>query len=547
MKTSRNYPVSVIAAGFVVSVLYLLVLFWIRTSSETCLIEMMPGEGRYIKISPSGLVPEEIENDPNVIRHSQVAAHLKLLTRGPQHLGIFYFLTKRKFFGSDSDIYLYSDDGSSVLYFDRRSGLIIRRYSYVDKTSGEPGVYKKVQLYAGPEGVSEKKDKNLGRFEELLGARYWGRKNFVVYDKKHRRFFGINFEDRLVSKGDELKKDGGYEPVQIGELAKNSGRSNDLYWNPPSVRSHDNERHTVSIFSALKSGLENVVKRQKYLFVLDKSGRIDLLDSESLEFAGKAGFLPGSPALFASENEVGPKDLLSYSIFPVEFQPDWTYRGMCVRAVGREGTSMAVAVFDEKGKLIRKEDTKIRTEVRIRGGKLKRISSSRGIYFHGPWAPFNTIIKYLAENLHPPILSIVSYLTAESFEAADGHRALFVLPNSFIAMKSRSIRESEAMKIYSALLLIFPSIVLSGLLGWRVHRNGVVNGLSENVRFWWVIGTVCFGLVGYITYRLCRSKMTLVTCVNCGRLRRPDMEKCHRCGAGWEVAELRAPLWRVFG
>jgi uncharacterized OB-fold protein len=37
----------------------------------------------------------------------------------------------------------------------------------------------------------------------------------------------------------------------------------------------------------------------------------------------------------------------------------------------------------------------------------------------------------------------------------------------------------------------------------------------------------------------------LVTCANCGRMRRPDMEKCHRCGSKWYVPELIPPTWRV--
>ena len=54
-----------------------------------------------------------------------------------------------------------------------------------------------------------------------------------------------------------------------------------------------------------------------------------------------------------------------------------------------------------------------------------------------------------------------------------------------------------------------------------------------------------FGLVGYITYRLTRSKMVLVTCENCGRMRRCDMELCHRCASEWEAVQLVKPTWRV--
>jgi uncharacterized OB-fold protein len=60
-----------------------------------------------------------------------------------------------------------------------------------------------------------------------------------------------------------------------------------------------------------------------------------------------------------------------------------------------------------------------------------------------------------------------------------------------------------------------------------------------------MIGIIAFGLSGYITYRLTRPRETLVTCANCGKLRRPDMNKCHRCGSKWHVPELTPPTWRV--
>ncbi|MHC4639315.1 MAG: hypothetical protein ACYTBV_17700 [Planctomycetota bacterium] len=80
---------------------------------------------------------------------------------------------------------------------------------------------------------------------------------------------------------------------------------------------------------------------------------------------------------------------------------------------------------------------------------------------------------------------------------------------------------------------------------WRVHRNAVLVGLSQRARFWWALARAAFGLSAYITYRLTRPKITLVTCVNCGKLRRPDMETCHRCGAKWLIPELTPPTWRV--
>jgi hypothetical protein len=149
------------------------------------------------------------------------------------------------------------------------------------------------------------------------------------------------------------------------------------------------------------------------------------------------------------------------------------------------------------------------------------------------------------ENLHPPILSLGSYYTAYSFEAASGHKALFLLPNSFIAKWGRVQSGNFVERLLFALWMIMPSIIFSIWLATRVNKDAVVVGLSDNVRFYWILGTVAFGLVAYITYRLTKPKITLVTCENCGLMRRPDMDKCHRCKSGWLVPELTPPAWRV--
>ena len=142
-------------------------------------------------------------------------------------------------------------------------------------------------------------------------------------------------------------------------------------------------------------------------------------------------------------------------------------------------------------------------------------------------------------------MSIASYFTADSLEATVGHRSLFILPNSFIGMKGRDVSEHIGTSFYAALLIILPSIILAILLAWRVSKDTAVVGLSESAKLYWLIGTLAFGLPAYITYRLTRPKITLVTCANCGNPRRPDMEKCHRCGSKWRVPELTPPTWRV--
>jgi len=103
-------------------------------------------------------------------------------------------------------------------------------------------------------------------------------------------------------------------------------------------------------------------------------------------------------------------------------------------------------------------------------------------------------------------------------------------------MKAGDRQENIAERFISGLWLISPSIILAIWLAYRVNKNAAAIGLSENARLYWILGTLAFGLTAYIT---------LVTCPNCGKMRRPDMPKCHRCKSDWHVPELTPPTWRV--
>lgn len=545
MKSLINYPVKVFATGFVVLVLLSIPLFGFRFFCQTSLAVRMPSDARNVSIRPSGLVPPELENDPNVVRYSCVQARMR-----PLFLGIVDYFQARSPGGRYSNIYYYDKKNDYWMYFDEEIGQIVYRYTDIQRMPDKTLLRKKVQLYVGPEGISESQDKNLGRFTSPVVSISIMWPPLTLYDKKLRRFFAVNFDERTVVKGPQLPKDDPHKPVDIGMPGKESDFVS-LYWSPPAEVSPSEEN--IEKGRRTSKDLIPIVQRSykhrswQYLLVLDESGRIDLLDRETLEFAGTAGRLPAPETFFPSKEAVTPKDLLAYSVLPLAFNTEHKYRGMFVASVSRQNTALALAVFDENGKLIRKEYSRL-TKYRgpqYRGPQTIDVRSSRAVFFEVPWAPALTTAKYLLENLHPPFLSLLSYFTADSFEAAAGHRALFILPNSFVAMKGRDVSEGMAGRLPSALLLMLPSIILAILLTWRVSKDAAAIGLSENAKLLWMIGTIAFGLTAYITYRLTRPKITLVTCTNCGKLRRPDMARCHRCGSKWHIPELTPPAWRV--
>ena len=199
--------------------------------------------------------------------------------------------------------------------------------------------------------------------------------------------------------------------------------------------------------------------------------------------------------------------------------------GYITASVSRQGMWTSVAVFDKDGNKIKSAD-------------------SKSTFFDAPGGPALTITKYIFESLHPPVLTLASFFTAYSFEARSSHRALFLMPNSFVAM-ARDYEGNVFYMLLIVLLLMLPGIVFAGLLGWRVERDAKTIGLSRNARQLWLAGTLFFGLPAYITYRLIRPKITFVTCVNCGKPRRTDTGNCHQCGSKWDVPELTPPAWRV--
>lgn len=547
MKSSNKHIINIFATGFFVLVFLSILLFWARWTPEA-IFQSNASIIHSVRLKPSGLVPAEV-NDPNVEQYSSI---VRTYTSdwAMYSLGAFRDIETQpaasRQFGVMS-IYLdylakkHERKGESiwnVLYFDKKIGLFVYCNIFRQAQAEKTKWVRKIHLYAGPEGISESPDEGLGRFIKPLESRRRGGNpnSFIIFDKGLSRFFRIKFKEQKVTKGPEVPE--GHRPVQIEKLVKNSEVLGRLNWLPPLRKATpQEERDRTRVKTTTRDKNRNLVRyvtvdeymytrdSEKYILVLDRSGRIDRLDAETLEFAGAAGYLPAAPTFFRSKRSVTPKDLLSYRVLSLASK-DGEHKGMFVASVFREANGLALAVFDEKGDLINK-------------------STSKQVLLETPWGPALMIAKYLAENLQPPVLSIISYFTAESFEAADGHRALFVLPNSFIAMFGRKTGGATIGGFFAALFLISPSIILGVLLAWHLRIDATIVGLSKRAKLYWTIGTIAFGLSAYITYRLTRPKIILVTCVNCGRLRRPDMTRCHRCGSKWHVPELIPPTWRV--
>jgi hypothetical protein len=287
--------------------------------------------------------------------------------------------------------------------------------------------------------------------------------------------------------------------------------------------------------------------------VLDASGRIDLLDMDTLELVRSQMHLRAPAGLYFGGGTATPEEVAAYSVSPISSRPPdgggtWAYAGCSVAVLSRDGTSVRLDVFDPNGRVVTSNETTVPQYLWTHSGGIAHrtpISSPEAAYFRLPGAQGLTLAKFALESLHPPILQFLSYFGASHFEATAGYRSLFLLPDSFLAMRARAKQGRPVEEFLASIVFMIPALVLALLLAWRVDRDGGRLGLSKDARTAWVVGTVAFGLPVYVTYRLTRPKATLVTCANCGLGRRPDMEKCHHCGSPWSVPDLTPPAWRV--
>jgi hypothetical protein len=571
-----NY-LSVIAAGFIVLVLSSLVLFSGRLYCFAVLMEGIPQDWKKVVICPSGLLPGEgsprqtkdvltyaeagILNDPNT-KLSAVVFELNNYLVKTESIGIsrpyMWNMPRERFHTKDGFYYFYYSKNNYLL-FDKHSGLFVYSYalyhvgpnsfSEIPPASTEQAKkdFTETRVYfAGPNGVSEHASASLGRFTEPITDRTIILKKLVVYDTKQRRFYLIDFKEQQVTAGPELARGDNREPVVIGETDYLGGGG----WVSPMAKDVNGEWKPQKTFlpecvdpnEKWDGGWFDYTKR--YVTVLDKSGRVYEVNTGDWSIRD-VGFLPAPHSLY-SDNKMdtiaAPRELLNYSVTPVYYAlnrakrgmawdvKDIKYFGMYASSVSREGTAMAVAVFDPNGRQIFRSDT-------MGNG----VSTARAVYSDSSLA---TTILFLLENIQPPIFEVMSYLSGNSIEASAGHRAFFILPNSFLGMLGRYNGTKMDREVFFP-FLIGPSLILSVWLAFRVRKDAKTIGLSGTAKKWWTIGTIAFGLPAYITYRLTRPKEALVTCQNCGQLRRPDMEICHRCGSKWEMPELVPPNWRI--
>ncbi|RPJ20425.1 MAG: hypothetical protein EHM35_19495 [Planctomycetaceae bacterium] len=313
-------------------------------------------------------------------------------------------------------------------------------------------------------------------------------------------------------------------PVEIGIPFLCKSFSCNLAWLPPCENRLYRTKQGYFYVPGMGIGPYEEASRypRRYVPVLYPSGRIDLLDRDTLEITRGAGALHQPKTLFGTTSEE-PRRLLAYRAVLVA-GPGEEYAGMVTASLSAQVIPLTLNVFDRHGKKIAEAHTQTALQIR--------------------WGSAILVAKYLLESAHPPVFTLASLLSPRDLQPSSSHRAVFLMPNSFVAQqRDREIR--FAFQLLAALLFLLPSLLFAGFLSWWAARDAATMGLSRGVRRLWYLVTLAFGVPAYITYRLTRPAVALVPCKNCGQGRRVDQEVCHHCGSEWNRPVLEPPAWRV--
>jgi hypothetical protein len=540
MRKSMNYGLRILTTGSLVLIFFAIPLHYGRSLCDALLQTCMPEDIRDIQIAPSGLLPESVERDPNVDSMSHASGRISRASLSAS-LGLVDYVQSFMPGGSRSDVFYEIKD--QWAYFDRAGGQIVIDTPVRSQTVDGTWATRHTTFYIGPNGFSETPGKELGRFLHPMFSHASMRSVDIVYDGGLRRFFAIDRKARTIRGGPQLENSPTAQPVAVG--SEDGSLVASVGWRPPQKRvlrekrpndSRDDDRPQYEMRSTIPYAIGG---QGRYVPVIDASGRVDLLDCDTLELITGRGMLPVPETLYGRGSS-RPRELLSYEIKVINTGLPEEYTGMVVGSVSRQGTSMTLAVYDKTGKLVASGVT-----AKHDGSRSTVGTSAAAALFDVPPGPVLTISKYLLESLHPPVLTVVSFFAANSFSAIESYRTLFLMPNSFVAMHHDLAGGGIVWRFVSTFWVLLPAIFLSVLLAWRVSRDATIVGLSADTRSAWMVATIALGLPAYITYRLTRPKMVLVTCRNCGHPRRPDLERCHRCNSLWEMPELNPPAWRV--
>ena len=483
----RHPRLAAVPALVVVSVLTIVPLYWLRYSLDVATTRAALAASDEASLTCHYEFPLKRGSDHYWESDFLVTGEIRSYYDFPflERTGIASYLRAKKSVGDSINRWW---QGRWSLRYDAPKGCFVR---YTDANT----------VYAGSEAVAETPTESLGRFVSPVVC-YALPDEAVVFDQGDSRLYILDFGQRRLRRGRDVVPDTFHHVVAVTSMPD----LGDCFVHGHYASARDED----VLYESDSRGI--------YVPLFDESGAIAVLDLRTGDLIVGAGHLPAPHSPFGRASP-RLRDLFACDTEVIVKRPENEYAGLITGTLSRQGASVTVAVFEEDGRFIREDCSAV------------------------PVRPWLTT-KYLVESLHPPVLALASLFTAYSFDAGATHRALFLMPNSFVAQQ-RDRQTNFLVQLLWALLFMLPGVVFAGFLSWRVVVDAKAFGLSGWSRLMWMIATLAFGLPAYITYRLMRPKCVLAICRECGRGRRVDRDVCHHCGRGWESPELEPPAWRV--
>jgi len=558
MNSKHSSLARVISTGFVVSLIFSIVLFW--ANAELRKIgkeELVSRKGMSLSL-PLDLGDKKL-SDPN------------LIVRAPR---VFCEFTNNRY--AESDVFLdillevpnwitgyqkephpwrfvFDLDSAPVnTKWDVKQGLIVTEDVHTFSEGKKPAPRAR---YVGPEGFGDTPDKALGRFSDPQLCYCEASSILGIYDIDLQVFFKIDLVlEKVTSKSwvdksiiatgwSHLSKFGGLLSVQTHEASR---------WETDEEMKArlQKEEKPLLMFGGgdsweITPGLNAVSKemgkeiegqgtRQQIPFgpsverrltdsgpwAMDDQGTIYLIDRDTLLLSSPKGQLPRC----GKEKTHDPSRLLAYTALPLFV--DQQYFGLVTVSLSRDGSESVMVLLDPQG------HEKDRSTAYL----------TPKSYQYGLITSYARTVLDFAQ---PLVFSATSSLWGPRIEAITGYRSLFVLP---LSMPAR-IAGDRTLKLGDR----YGTLVMWNVLTWcvglllaiAVMRDLKQHGMSGKTQRAWLFACMGFGWIAVITYLFTRPRVHFVTCTGCGRIRRTDQAHCLHCEADWAMCDLQVPMWRV--
>jgi hypothetical protein len=498
---------------------------------------------------PTGFWDSEKSREPNaVISPGFLQCTKNYIPQG--YLGLFHsdFAAQLKT-ACRSEIYSLDtnkNEREAFIYDYTSKKLVI---NYIAKSGNQQTI--KVLGYVGPKGFSATSNIELGTFENPLFAKSIrsdsDKPTFFIYDNGKKRFYRVELclDTIKVVEGPCINLLD-WTPIQLDIV--NPSTNFNLDWDSPkkltkvlptSKRNHPDESsfEENTRYIPLKNA-PHMNRWPRNFLVLHQNGIIDCIDGDTLQFRNHAAKLPSLG--FYENNASRPQDMAAFDAFGL-YDPNERCLGTAVAALSRDNITMALDFYNAQGGLVQSNITKIYNRSKM----TPEIASGYTVVVNARNGHLYLVVRYLLENLQPPLLRLLDMPAASWMEPDERYSTFFVHPNSLIGLMKF---EYDRFGFWIQLVfLMLPSLAIGIWLGFKARQKAASLGYDQLSRDAWFITVLAFGIPAYITFKLLVPKERMVTCANCGNLRRVEFETCQSCKRDWQKTRdlTTAPDWSV--